>query len=348
VASPVDYETFGKYGGGRRPVATAAASPGSRRDNRPLTIYPFQGRITADGDFPAEPGRYVLYVSLGCPWAQRQVLVRRLKGLDKVIGLAVLDYERDGRGWAFRRGPDQTGDPYNHFEFLSQAYEATQPGYDGHISVPVLWDSVSQRIVSNHFPTISYDLATQFDAWAENDIDLYPEALRADIDAVIELIYQTVNNGVYRVGTASRQADYDQAARELFGTLDLLDSRLEQRTYLFGDRLTLADVHLYPTLARFDVAYAITFKANLRWLVDYPNLWDYARFLYQRPTFGESTRIRRYAEGYAHSFSPTGIVPVGPIVDWNAPTRRQAGAADSARTVVDRAVAYADPPKQGL
>jgi putative glutathione S-transferase len=324
LASPVDYETFGKYSGGARRPAEAAAGAGSRRDNRPLSIYPFQGRITTDGEFPAAPGRYVLYVALGCPWAHRQVLVRRLKGLDRIIGLAVLDYERDGRGWAFRAGPDLTGDPYNHFEFLRQAYEATEPGYDGHISVPVLWDTVSRRIVSNHFPTISYDLATRFDAWADPDVDLYPQPLRADIDAVVELIYQTVNNGVYRVGTAGDQDGYDQAVKELFGALDLLDSRLESRTYLFGDQLTLADVHLYPTLARFDEAYAITFKANLRWLVDYPNLWDYARFLFQQPAFRESTRFRRYAEGYARSFSPTGIVPAGPLVDWEAPTRRRA------------------------
>jgi putative glutathione S-transferase len=322
VAGPLDLDTYGKYTGGRNRRRLAQTEPGARSEARPLTNYPFTGRITADGEFPAEPGRYVLYIALGCPWAHRQELVRRLKGLTGVIGLGVVDYVRDGRGWAFREGPDLTLDPYNHFEFLRQAYDATSPDYDGHISVPVLWDTKTKQIVSNHFPDLSYDLATQFDQWAENDIDLYPAALRPDIDTFIELIYHTVNNGVYKVGTSQTQAAYDSAVKELFATLTLLDSRLENRTYLFGDRLTLADIHLYPTLARFDVAYAVTFRANLRWLVDYPNLWDYARYLYQQPHFGETTRIRQYAEGYAASFSPSGIAPAGPLEDWNAPTRR--------------------------
>ncbi|MDR1427239.1 MAG: glutathione S-transferase C-terminal domain-containing protein [Bifidobacteriaceae bacterium] len=322
AAGPLDLETYGPYTGGRRPLTTGQSAPGTRADNRPLTIYPFNARISPDGPFPPEPGRYVLYVALGCPWAHRQVLVTRLKGLTGAIGLGVVDYERDGRGWAFREGEDLTLDPYNHFQYLSEAYEATEPGYDGHISVPVLWDTKTRRIVANYFPTISYDLATQFDPWATRDIDLYPPDLRPDIDALIELIYQTVNNGVYRTGTARTQATYDQAVKELFGALDLLDSRLETRRYLFGDRLTLADIHLYPTLARFDVAYAITFKANLRWLVDYPNLWDYARHLYQQPDFRQTTRLRRYAEGYAASFTPSRIAPAGPLVDWDAPTTR--------------------------
>ncbi|MDR1427238.1 MAG: glutathione S-transferase C-terminal domain-containing protein [Bifidobacteriaceae bacterium] len=288
--------------------------------------YPFQGRIAAGGDFPPAFQRYVLYVSYACPWAQRQLIVRELKGLQAAIPVAVVDPVRDGRGWAFREGPDLTLDHFNGFTFLREAYEATSPGYPGHISVPVLWDTVSQRIVSNNFPDISLDLGGQFNAWADNpDLDLYPQELRPEIDALNAKVYDTVNNGVYKAGGARNQGAYDRAIAALFATLDELEERLAGRTHLFGDRLTEADIRLWVTLARFDAVYVTHFRTNLRRLVDYPNLWDYARFLYRIPAFSETTKFdhikRHYYITHDH-LNPHRIVPIGLIADWDAPTQR--------------------------
>ncbi|MDR1808020.1 MAG: glutathione S-transferase C-terminal domain-containing protein [Propionibacteriaceae bacterium] len=278
------------------------------------------------GDFPAAPDRYVLYVSYACPWAQRQLIVRELKGLQDVVGVAVVDPIRDARGWAFRPGPDLTGDPYNHFTLLREAYEQTVPGFPGHVSVPVLWDSVTGQIVSNNFPDISLDLGAEFNEWAAHpEVDLYPADLREAIDALNDRVYRTVNNGVYQAGGALTQAAYDRAVTALFETLDDLERRLADRTYLFGDRLTEADIRLWVTLARFDAVYVTHFKANLRRLVDYSNLWDYARFLYQQPAFRTTTKFdhikRHYFITHPH-LNPRRLVPIGFAVDWTAPTQR--------------------------
>jgi putative glutathione S-transferase len=318
-ASPVDFEAHSESGGW-----TKRAQPDDGRFVR--ADYPFKGRIDPDGPFPPAPDRYVLYISWACPWAHRQAIVRQLKGLEQVIGLAVVDPVRDGRGWAFRLGDQLTGDPYNHFTLLRQAYDATEPDYPGHISVPVLWDTQTKTIVSNHFPDISLDLGSQFDAWAERpDLDLYPAGLRDQIDALNQVVYRDVNNGVYRCGFARRQSAYDEAVQALFRTLDQLEVRLQDSTYLLGDRLTEADIRLYPTLARFDAVYVTHFKTNLRRLVDYPNLWDYARFLHQQPAFGSTTFFdqikRHYFITHPH-LNPSRIVPVGPQLDWQAPTQR--------------------------
>jgi putative glutathione S-transferase len=345
-ASPVDFERYGESGGWakppRPPVASSLASgqtaarQGSAQTADPgrqaaddgqfvRAAYPFKGRI-GDPSFPAEPGRYVLYISYACPWAQRQAIVRELKGLQDVIGLAVVDPVRDGRGWAFRAGPDLTLDPFNGFTLLRQAYDATEPAYPGHISVPVLWDNQAKRIVSNNFPDISLDLGSRFNAWAANPgLDLYPTARRGEIDHWNDLIYRTVNNGVYRCGFARSQAAYDRAVAELFATLDQLEEHLRTRVYLVGEQLTEADIRLWPTLVRFDAVYATHFKTNRRRLVDYDNLWDYARFLYQQPAFAATTKFdhikRHYFITHPH-INPTRIVPVGYEVDWQAPTRR--------------------------
>ena len=196
VASPVDFATYGDYGDYL--AKKRAATDGTFV--RP--VYPFQGRITADGSsgFPAQAGRYHLYVSLACPWAHRSVIVRKLMGLEDVVSLSVVDPVRDGRGWAFRDGPCHGPDPVNGFTLLREAYEATEPGYDGHISVPVLWDREKAQIVSNNFPDITIDLGTQFGAWAAPGVDLYPAPLRAEIDAVNDRVYTSVNDGVYRCG----------------------------------------------------------------------------------------------------------------------------------------------------
>jgi putative glutathione S-transferase len=318
VASPVDFTRYGDY-----TAKTPAGPDGSFQ--RP--VYPFTGRITADGSsgYPAESGRYHLYVSLACPWAHRSVIVRRLMGLEDVVSLSVVDPIRDGRGWAFRDGPGYTPDPVNGFTLLRQAYEATEPGYDGHVSVPVLWDRRTSRIVSNNFPDITIDLETQFGAWATPGVDLYPAALRPQIDELNERVYTDVNNGVYRCGFATSQEAYDAAVARVFAALDDLDQRLATRRYLFGDAITEADVRLWVTLARFDPVYVTHFKTNLRRLVDYPNLWPYARDLYQQPAFGETTsfdHIKRHYFGTHPHLNPSRIVPAGPLLDWDAPHHR--------------------------
>lgn len=248
-ASPVDFDTYGDYGsykkGEEKPPDEFVRAP-----------YPFRGRISADGSsgYPAQAGRYHLYISWACPWAQRTAIVRRLLGLEDVISMTVVDPIRDGRGWAFRNGPGHSLDELNGFSFLREAYDATEPGYPGHISVPVLWDKSTHKIVSNNFPDITIDLDTQFGRWANPDVRLYPEeeGLRAEIDEVNELVYSTVNNGVYRCGFAPSQQAYHAAVTDLFGTLDLLEARLADRRYLTGPRVTEADVRLWVTLARFD------------------------------------------------------------------------------------------------
>jgi glutathionyl-hydroquinone reductase len=320
VASPVDFETYGDYSAKAPPRADGAFV-------RP--VYRFQGRVSADGStgYPAEAGRYHLYISLACPWAHRSAIVRALLGLEDVVSMSVVDPVRDGRGWAFRDGPGHTPDPVNGFTLLREAYEATEPGYDGHVSVPVLWDKETGRIVSNNFPDITIDLDTQFGTWASPAFDLYPAALRPEIDALNERVYATVNNGVYRCGFATSQDAYNAAVASLFATLDDLDQRLASRRYLFGDSLTEADVRLWVTLARFDAVYVTHFKANLRRLADYPNLWPYARDLYSIPAFRGTTdfdQIKRHYFGTHPQLNPLRIVPAGPILDWDAPQQRAA------------------------
>jgi glutathionyl-hydroquinone reductase len=319
VASPVDFERYGEY-----TVKIPAAADGSF--TRP--VYRFTGRITADGasGYRAEPGRYHLYISLACPWAHRSAIVRELMGLADVVSLSVVDPLRDGRGWAFRDGPGYTPDPVNGFTLLREAYEATEPGYDGHVSVPVLWDREQARVVSNNFPDITIDLETQFGQWAIQGADLYPEPLRPQIDALNERVYTDVNNGVYRCGFAASQEAYDAAVARLFATLDDLDQRLATRRYLFGGTLTEADVRLWVTLARFDAVYVTHFKANLRRLADYPHLWPYARDLYQQPAFGGTTNfdhIKRHYFGTHPRLNPSRIIPAGPLLDWAAPHHRE-------------------------
>jgi putative glutathione S-transferase len=322
-ASPVDFEAYGDYGG--RPQG--AKQPRPAEFARPA--YPFQGRITADGSsgHPAQAGRYHLYISWACPWAQRTAIVRKLLDLEDVISLSVVDPIRDGRGWAFREGDGHGLDPVNGFAFLREAYDATEPGYDGHISVPVLWDKQASRIVSNNFPDITIDLDTQFGRWASPDVQLYPAALRPEIDEINQLIYTTVNNGVYRSGFAQTQQAYHEAVTAIFATLDQLEERLAGRRYLMGAAPTEADVRLWVTLARFDPVYYSHFKANLRRITDYPNLWGYARDLYALPAFRETTNfdhIKRHYYTTHGAINPTRIVPDGPLLDWDLPHGRDA------------------------
>lgn len=290
--------------------------------------YTIRDRITADGasGFPAEAGRYHLYVSLACPWAHRAVIVRKLLGLESVISLSVVDPIRDERGWAFRDGPGYSQDPVNGFQFLSEAYKRTEPDYTGRYTVPCLWDRVTGRLVTNNYPDITIDFETQFKAFHKPDApDLYPEALRAEIDEINALVYEDVNNGVYKAGFAASQEAYERAVTALFKRLDWIEERLAQQRFLVGNQLTEADIRLFTTLARFDIVYVGHFKCNLRRLVDYPNLWGYARDLYQRPGFGETVdidHIKRHYYMTHDTINPTRIVPLGPIVDWTTPHDR--------------------------
>jgi len=325
-ASPVDFAAFGDYGDFRpkRREPPPAAKPGEFV----RAAYPFQGRITADGSsgYKAEPGRYHLYISWACPWAHRSAIVRELLGLQDVISLSAVDPVRDGRGWAFREGDGYGLDPVNGFALLRDAYQATQPGYDGHVSVPVLWDRQTGRIVSNNFPDITIDLETQFGAWADPRYELYPERLRPQIDELNGRIYATVNNGVYRSGFAGTQESYHNAVTALFSTLDELEQRLAGRRYLLGDAITEADVRLWVTLARFDAVYYSHFKCNLRRISDYPNLWGYARDLYALPAFRGTTRfdqIKRHYYTTHPQLNPSRIVPDGPLLDWTAAPSRE-------------------------
>ncbi len=289
--------------------------------------YTIRGRITADGSsgFPAERGRYHLYVSYACPWAHRSIIVRDLLGLTDVISMSVVDPIRDERGWAFRDGPGYTKDPVNGFDFLSEAYLSTDPDYTGRYTVPCIWDRKTNRLVTNNFPDITIDFETQFTEFADSSIDLYPEELRGEIDVLCADLYTDVNNGVYKAGFATTQESYELAFDALFDRLDQLESRLANQRYLMGSQLTEADIRLYPTLARFDPVYVGHFKCNLRRLVDYPNLWAYARDLYSIPAFGETTNfdhIKRHYYGTHPQINPTGIVPKGPLMDWTAPQDR--------------------------
>lgn len=291
--------------------------------------YAFRDRITADGSsgFPAEAGRYHLYVSLACPWAHRAIIVRGLLGLEDAISMSVVDPVRDEQGWAFREGDGHGPDPVCNFQFLSEAYLRTDPAYQGRYTVPCIWDRVTQRLVTNNYPDITIDFETQLTAFHRPGApDLYPEHLRAEIDAVNAVVYEDVNNGVYRAGFATSQAKYDAAVETLFARLDWLEARLADRRHLVGTQLTEADVRLFTTLARFDAVYVGHFKCNLRRLVDYPNLWGYARDLYQRPGFGETVNfdhIKRHYYMTHDQLNPTRIVPRGPLVDWSAPHGRE-------------------------
>jgi putative glutathione S-transferase len=309
---------------------SSATSAGSRGRGFVREDARFRDWVTADGSsgYAAEPGRYHLYVSLACPWAHRTLIVRALKGLEEAIDVSIVDPIRDERGWAFRDVPGATGDRANGWAYLSEAYAASAPGYEGRISVPVLWDTRTGRIVSNESADVIVMLNEAFDAFARRpELDLYPAELRQEIDELNSVVYATVNNGVYRAGFASGQEDYDEAVHPIFETLDRLEERLSSRRYLVGARQTLADWRLFTTLVRFDPVYVTHFKCNLRRIVDYPHLSAYLRDLYQTPGVEETVdmdHIKRHYYATHGGINPTGIVPAGPTVDLDAPHGREA------------------------
>src|SRR3954469_5225547 len=270
----------------------------------------------------AETGRLHLYVALACPWSHRTVIVRHLKGLHDAVSMSLLDPYRDERGWRLSGG--RFDDPVNDFQFLRQAYQCTVPGYDDRVSVPVLWDKEEERIVSNESADILRMLNSAFEG--ASGPDLYPEALREEIDEVNDLVYENVNNGVYRAGFASSQEAYEEAFDRLFAALEELERRLGDSRYLVGDVLTEADWRLFPTLVRFDEVYHLHFRCNGRRLTDHPNLWGYARELFQVPGIADTVamdEIKRHYYTTHDSLNPKRIIPAGPLgVDWWAPHGR--------------------------
>lgn len=280
----------------------------------------FTGRIGVDGDWPLEAGRYRLIWSKACPWAHRAVIVRRLLGLQDTLSLGTVDPIRDERGWRFTLDPDGR-DPVLGYAYLGEAYRATDPGYDGRVTVPAIVDTRTRRVVTNDYPQITLDLSLY---WRSPDApDLYPEHLRDELDLLMADIHHDVNNGVYQAGFAATQAAYEQAYDTLFARLDVLCARLADRRYLMGDVITEADVRLFTTLVRFDAVYHGHFKCNRAKLTELPVLWAYARDLFQTPGFGDTTdfgQIKRHYYGTHEALNPSRIVPVGPdTAGWLTP-----------------------------
>jgi putative glutathione S-transferase len=285
----------------------------------------FRDRVSADGasGFKAEPGRYYLVTAPSCPWAHRTVIVRALKRLGGVIALHESDRPK-GQGWAYARGFDGL-EPVDGTFHVHQVYTAARAGYTGRATVPLVWDRQTRTIVNNESSEIIRMLNDAFDAWGDAALDLYPEALRGEIDAVNATIYDAVNNGVYRCGLAKSQDAYEEAFHKLFAALDELERRLGKHRWLVGDRFTEADVRLFPTLVRFDAVYHGHFKCNLRRLADYQNLSNYLREIYQMPGIAETVDLARIKAGYYQGMrhiNPSGIVPVGPALDFAAPHDR--------------------------
>ncbi len=273
---------------------------------------------TGDGGFRAEPGRYHLYIARACPWAHRAAIFRELKGLQGLVGLSVTHWLMAGDGWTFAPGPGVVPDPHRNAATVWQLYVASDPGYTGRVTVPVLWDTRTSRIVSNESADIIRMFNSAFDAVGAAPGDYAPAALLEEIDAVNARIYDGLNNGVYKAGFATRQTAYDDAVAGVFDTLDWLEAHLSERTFLVGERLTEADWRLFTTLLRFDPVYHGHFKCNLRRVVDYPALRRYTQRLLAHPAVATTVDMdhikRHYYQSHRH-INPTGIVPAGPAPD---------------------------------
>ena len=293
----------------------------------------FRNWVTADGaagpsgkgGFKAEPGRYHLYVSLACPWAHRTLIVRALKGLEKMISVSVVHWYMAENGWTFDVGDGVVPDTVNGAQFLHQVYTKAKPDYSGRVTVPVLWDKHTKTIVSNESPEIIRMFNAAFDEVGAVQGDYYPEHLRSEIDALNDRIYTTVNNGVYRCGFATTQAAYEEAITPLFDTLDWLEDILSRKRYLTGGQITEADWRLFTTLIRFDPVYVGHFKCNIRRIADYPNLSNYLCDLYQQPGIARTVNMehikRHYYESHT-SINPSRVVPKGPVIDYKTPHNR--------------------------
>ena len=298
----------------------------------------FREWISNDGStsYPAAANRYHLYVSLACPWASRTVIFRKLKGLEDAIGMTVVDPIRDEKGWAFR-DPDKkwddtevippSTDPVNGFHYLSEAYAATDPNFDGRVTVPVLWDKEAKVIVNNCEDDICPMFNNAFNVFAKNqEVDFFPKGIADEHAKLANFIYDNVNNGVYKAGFATRQRPYEISCRKLFEALDELEARLSKSRYLFDKRIVEADWRLFCTLVRFDVVYHGHFKCNVRRIIDYPNLQGYLMDLYQQPGIAETVNfdhIKRHYYMTHTEINPTRIVPIGPAFDLTKPHGRE-------------------------
>ncbi|MGA9858129.1 MAG: glutathione S-transferase family protein [Solirubrobacteraceae bacterium] len=283
----------------------------------------FRDFVGDDGPFAPVAGRYHLYVARACPWAHRTLIGRSLMGLANAIGVSFVNPLRDDRGWAFTG--EGFEDPVNGMHFLAEAYTASDPGYDARVTVPVLWDTERSTIVNNESADVLRMLSTAFAPLAEHPVDLYPEPLRAEIDALNDRIYDGVNNAVYKTGFSTHQDVYDREVASLFQTLDELDLRLADRRFLFGEVPVETDWRLFTTLVRFDAVYQIHFKCSIRKLVEYEHLWPYARDLYQWPGVAETVsfdEIRAHYYGTHPTINPTGIVAALPAASFAEPHGR--------------------------
>lgn len=275
---------------------------------------------TGEGGFKAEKDRYHLYVSYACPWAHRTLIFRALKGLEDMISISVVSPLMLEHGWTFEEWDHVIPDSINDAKYLYEVYTAADPKYSGRVTVPILWDKKRQTIVNNESSEIIRMLNTAFDGLGAKELDLYPDHLASDIDEINEFVYDTVNNGVYKAGFATKQSVYEYEVKQLFEALDQLEDRLDGKDFLVGDQLTEADIRLWTTLIRFDPVYVGHFKCNIRPIVDYPNLWRYTRQIYQLPNVKKTVFMDHIKHHYYRShptINPNGIVPYGPILDYS-------------------------------
>lgn len=281
---------------------------------------------TGNGGFKAEPGRYHLYVSYACPWAHRTLIFRALKGLEESISVSVVHWFMGDRGWTFEPGEGVVADPIFNANLLHQIYTHADATYTGRVTVPILWDKQTQTIVNNESSEIIRMFNSAFDQVGAKPGDYYPEAVRDEINELNKRIYDTVNNGVYKCGFATTQEAYEEALKPLFDSLDWLEQILSTQRYLTGNQITEADWRLFTTLIRFDPVYVGHFKCNIRRIVDYPNLSEYVRDLYQTPGVAETVNFshikKHYYQSHA-SINPTRIVPLGPEINFMAPHHRE-------------------------
>ena len=287
----------------------------------------FHKQVTANGssDFKVESGRYHLYVSYACPWAHRTLIMRKLKGLEEAISLSVVDPLMAEEGWEFSDFPGSIPDTVNGASYLREVYAKAEPNYTGRVTVPILWDKHTDTIVNNESREIIRMFDTQFAALAKNKVDLYPEKLQQQIDDAIDKIYEPINNGVYRAGFATKKGAYNEAIIELFEALDYWETVLSAQRYLCGEVLTEADICMFTTLLRFDPVYYVHFKCNLKHIWDYPNLWNYLKDIYQHPGVKDTCNLDHiklhYYKSHPH-INPSGIVPLGPIIDLESSHNR--------------------------
>jgi len=283
---------------------------------------------TGAGGFKAEPGRYHLFAALACPWTHRTLIFRALKGLAHIVSMSVTHWRMGPEGWTFDEGPGVVPDPILGARCVHEIYKAASPCYTGRVTVPILWDKRTATIVSNESADIVRMMNSAFDGVGATVGDYYPEPLRPNIDRINSEIYERVNNGVYKAGFATTQAAYEEAVEPLFATLDRLETLLGQQRYLCGSNITEADWRLFVTLVRFDPVYVGHFKCNIQRLSDYPNLWAYTRELFQWPGVRETVNFEHIKRHYYEShqtINPTRIVPVGPLLDFEAPHGRACG-----------------------